>query len=682
MSLPIPIMLQALCSGEKGLLEDIEPPDPLAGKQEAKDLSWIADAMPLILIPRIEGSLEDAFDAFEQQANAINLVEGTTRTLGTVTFTEYSFTHTDTSLTSVYALTSGHLYYLPAGKSDSGLLSGAIPDEDVFILKPLKSILDVYWKDSHPGRKPLLEECAYLNVSLVSDENLKLLIQRSSTEEYFKKIYKLKRGSEFQGDNWDAEYLKLFKEFPDVPVLVRGGAQIGSIKNNSQTDPTQRITLFFKFTLEGQQELWTGMGHDEAVKTFFKYYRRRGSGLVGHPLIAKLIGESVRSGTVDVIPPEPINFLSFKLSDPLRRTKSSFISDFKLGTISTGSSYHPLALDPDEHPHRLIIPKSPSTAIPPTEVPPYLVPLLGPEHWVTKLKIHNPLGLTVTIEGFNAAEVSINPFENIVATQQIVEVRASETLFPGNTERKIQVKADGALVHEIVLTFLDFHAVPVKFYKLSDTDPNNQTVIHQANIDEQKLREVIAYANEILGRQTNVYVYPVEQNFDGSIIILHEIVFFGDLGDPISKADVRRVADDFFFMNQPYNIHAIFAWNQEATENNSGVTTYSDDANLAIILVDTEGPQQSSTYLGWGTTLVHELGHWFSNIFSRVPNLENGLPECTGSFIYFDHPGDLYEGCPGGDWSFNNNLMASAGGLLITFEQAKVFNENAHQVLP
>jgi len=271
---------------------------------------------------------------------------------------------------------------------------------------------------------------------------------------------------------------------------------------------------------------------------------------------------------------------------------------------------------------------------------------------------------------------------------QTIEITADENLPPATTEATIEIiTEDGtenrSIARELTLTFMDFHAVPVKFFKMIDSQG-----LYQTEMDEAKLREVIAYANEILGRQANVYMYPVEALVDQMPRILHDTTIFANTGFPLPVSEIEQYSEDFFVLYRPeYRnyINVIFVWNQAATGENTGVTDYPYDTQLALIYIDTQGTDGSLLDVGvMADTLVHELGHWFAHTFSRVPNRESNpsLPDCTGAFIHFNHDGNDYEGCAGGNWSLYGNLMTQRGGanVFITHEQANLFSDYAIRV--
>jgi hypothetical protein len=223
------------------------------------------------------------------------------------------------------------------------------------------------------------------------------------------------------------------------------------------------------------------------------------------------------------------------------------------------------------------------------------------------------------------------------------------------------------------LSFLDFHAIPVRFYKLLNLD-------HVTQMDEQKLRDVIAYANEILGRQTNVYIYPVEE--DG--IILQPFAYTdGDLGDPILEHwvggtdGVEDIWDQMAPSTNLENIKVIFVWNEEVEES-VGVTYYPGTGKYCLItLIDTQPEDNvfdgSVSYIA--KILVHELGHWFSKTCILW---QRGFGSCTHGDQHFRHGTT----CETGDFQFSGNIMTSEPRKLwITKEQASVYNTYAHEAL-
>jgi len=678
----LPLILQPFGCRETGTEKPPdEPPEPFDPHTFTKELgSWDnSSAMPLVPISNNE-RFNEGIQRFQNEEDKVSFRSGspTTRMIGGSTesldLAEYLLTHSGMEQQDVYAMASGYLHYLHDGKSYDKIFGGAVPNpgEEIFVFKPLAT-MNMYWAAVQPGKGAFLQESAYLNIEIDFDDLLDH-IKRATTLSYHKQIYKQKKGVEWSGaaDAWPAAYLELFKEFPDVPILVQGGTKIGSTTAN--TPSGQRLSMFFKF-----DEEWTG--HATVVQTFFKHHQRN-YGIAGHPLIANLTNLSVSASTVDLLAP------LYDIADgyPILRGKSKLGSDFysiyNAGSLAN-AEYHPLALDPDQSPQaRLIVPKPPVG-----DLPPYLAEALQQHEWETKLKISNPMAQTITIDGFDPAEVSFSLLTADNAAETTFKV-CSQTLPQGIIERVVQVKANGTVVHELKLAFLDFYSFPVKFYKLDDTNPNNP----QTSMDETKLREIIACANEILGRQSNVYLYPVKEGE----VILHDFTFDGDLKDPIyggdeSRNGVRDVYNAFTALSpQLENIKVVFVWDEEI-EPSLGVTYAPVITAWEFILIDTLVFPAVRSLLSTprlvpqlARTLVHELGHWFSNTFLLI---KQGLPPCSDRHKHFDHavsaPFEDKTGCPGGDWEFSSNLMtAGETNMLITADQASVFYENAGLVRP
>lgn len=655
------ILLHLFDCGEEGV-QQVPLPDPSSQKMSVSN-TWLKDAMPMVAgldLASYSGS-DYQGDLIAHYENASNL---TTANVGSdevrkladgsaqLRFGEFVFTHSSSAPEPVYALSSSYLYYLDNGRSDQELMGGAETraDEKVLILKPLPTHVKA-WKKVQPGNQKLMDELVHLNVEPVSDAELRDLIRRSNTQDYFHKVYKAKKSVEFNGTtDWDEEYLKLFKENTDVPICVRGGVQIGSTRENSPTDPIQRLSMYF--SVGGS---WTDQ---DAVTTFFRYHQRN-FGMEGHPLISQLIGHSVRSGTVDLITP---------LTAAGARTKDNLINEFFLLATLAAPGHHPLAIDIDSHPHRLVIPIPPDPSI---NIPNLI---LRPDHFLVRLRVSNPLQVQVNIGGFAPEEVSISP-TSFTASQQIVEISAT----PNSPEQKsIEIStADGTVVHQLDLHFLTFYAVPVKFYKLNDSNNNHITLM-----TDTKLRDVLSYANEILGRQTNVYLYPVEENG----LILHDFNFGYDLGNPIREGGmgftgVEDLYDEFAFSRQSENLHVIFVWDTDQKGENG--ITYRPSGwgypDIAMIMIDTHPtPGNKADVPAIAQILVHEIGHWIANVFV-LWRKDGDQEDCTGGYEHFAH-----DGCKGGNWSIPGNLMAPTGNenILITLEQAALYHENADKILP
>ena len=679
-----PIVLELFGCREPGMEKppDEPPPEPPPPTFLGEPGNWMdSNAMPLVSVSERE-TFSDRIQRFRGEENNVGFQQGSTHTRSlanspeTITFTEYSVTHSSSQKVDVYALTSGYLHLLNGNKSYSEILGGAVPNagEEILVLKSLPSILNS-WPTVQPGEGALLKETAYFNLEIDFAALLEQ-IPKSTTDKFHKSMYRRKTGSDWSGapDDWPAAYLDLFLQFADVPIIVQGGAKIGFTTAN--TPSGQRLSMDLRMG-----DRWTL--HEEDVKAFFKHHQRN-YGLAGHPLIAKLIGRSVPETAVDIIPVE----YDVQAGYPAVRRKHKLGQDFASFATVVDPEYDPLALDLDQAPYpHLVVQKPPTVA-----VPPYLVSFLSQQTWSTKLKISNPTAQTITIDGFVPTEMSITPLTNSTALEPIFEISVLE-LPPNNVgldSRFININVNGTVAQVLNVTFMDFHTVPIRFHKLIDKDPATGNVLHQADMDSAKLEEVLAYANQILGRQTNVYLYPVAEGET----ILHDFVFDFDLGDPIRKGSANTKGTQDIYqacLPTPFEaIKVIFVWDQEVGES-VGVTIFPDSNSWGMILVDTS-VYPAIRSLGatprsvpqMAKTLVHELGHWFAVTFESV---KGGFPPCTHGQDHFDHftrtQGIENAGCDGGDWSFYGNVMQ--GGetpIFITFEQAIVYYSNASSVVP
>ena len=645
------------CGKEEGILKEVElEPETLEYDSEN---DFMIDAMPLVPVyNQSDANLENAIQFYEGQHVNFERIGTTERDLGDQSgikmFDEYLVMQEDGNEVPVYAMTSSYLYYLNDETWDSNLLGGVQPNpgEVILILKPLPKNRWVKW---HPGKMPKVVEYAYLNVT-PDEDRLKILIEKSVTQSFHKKVYKLKKGVEIgDNENWATEYLSLFKEYPDVPIVICGGESIGKITRSNPADIEQQMQMLI--ALEGDPPTW--IGHDYEVKAFFNYYQR-GIGLAGHPLIAKLLNRSVRSGTIDIIR---------RNGNDGTRWKDNLVLDFRNLALSSNPEYHPLALDPEEEYHRLAVPR------------PNLDNL--PSNVSAKFKVSNPMGLDITIDrSLVPTEISITPL-SFNTTEQIVEVSASLNLPAGTDAATLNITTENdtgetITIHSVLMNFFGFQSLSVKFYKLVDNDPN-----HRTDMDEQKLREVIAQANEILGRQANVYIEPIEE-FNpetGVDEILHELTYPGDLGIIIGDQS-RRTLYEFFPdetlpANIQKNLNVIYVWSQVGKSFSAelGGITYGDsETGYSIIYANTKDRYEyllDTSQLGMA--LVHEIGHWFGIIFIEWPT---GIA-CENEAKHFRHP----PFCTEGDWALYHNLMGTSGGLFISFDQAQIYNENAANVL-
>jgi hypothetical protein len=328
------------------------------------DPMFVTDAMPLIaaldgtelntLYPN-EQHQEAAMLYYEAAYPFVDVDTGNTQTRQVagsseqLEFTERLFTHTSNTAQPVYALTSGFLFSLQNGQSVSYLLGGTEVTEDhVYVLKPFPVVYE-NWKTSQPAALPLLQQFAYVNMQLVPDTPVNPtdesepclinLIRKSTTKAFFEKVYnELKDEPPAETEDWENGYLQLFKEYASVPILIRGGDQIGLTQADSATNPSQRLTMFFSFN-----DAW----NSNDFQNFFRYHRRRPL-LAGHPLIARIMNQSVRAGTVDVLEPYTTQGV---------RTKFRLIEKFNAMQASGVITHHPLALDTEVHPHTLAVPR-------------------------------------------------------------------------------------------------------------------------------------------------------------------------------------------------------------------------------------------------------------------------------------------------------------------------------------
>jgi hypothetical protein len=661
--MPLPVVLELFGCGVSGCQKPVEDV-PAVFPRYDPNYTFFKNAMPLIPATTIDG-YEAAAAKFGMITISTDQRNHSDPNAGALQFDKYSFELKSAAEELVYPITSCYLHWLHDGKTDPNLLGGAVTQagESILVLKPLPASEWVYW---HPGKIPVLTECAYLNVEL--DEGMmKTLIQRTTTEKYHQKVYKHVTDTDIASKpDWYLDYFALFKEHPEVPIVVNPLDYIGKTTG-------QDFSLYFKM---GEQ--WTD--HMDEVENFFRYYRRYHF-LIGHPLISTILAHnSVRSQTVDLIRRE-----TDKNGAPLwLRSKESLLLDFYPLALSADPEYHPLTLNTEEHPHRVIVPRSPVDGALPIQ---NLV--IRNDHFLTRLRVSNPLGLPIEIDGFDEAHIRISPV-NFSAEEQIIELSAAENIPPGILETPMRISTDGDLICDLNLTFFEFRTFSVKFHRLTDYD-NLGNSIHQADMDEAKLRDALIYANEIIGRQSNTWLVPVPTAEGG---ILHELPYNGNLGDMINESNSDLVTKQVFEQvsgseNKKANI--IFVWNKQNSQNNlRGVTmptiTYEDTDNpstkmiaYAAIMINTKAPNIPMGIKEYGQTIVHELGHWLSFVFEYFGNVENSLPLCNGIVTDFTHEPN---GCAGGDWALYSNLMMNGGGYFISQNQAIAFNSNAIQVLP
>jgi hypothetical protein len=661
--MPLPVVLELFGCGIAGCQKPVDDV-PVVFPRYDPNYTFFKNAMPLIPATTLSGyEAEEA--KFGMIAISIQQRNHSDPNAGTLQFDKYSFELKTGAQELVYPITSCYLHWLHDGKSDPNLLGGAVTqaDESILVLKPLPSLEWMHW---HPGKMPALTECAYLNVEL-DEEKMKTLIKKTTTEKYHQRVYKHVTNTDIANKpDWHLDYFALFKDNPEVPIVVNPADFIGKTMG-------QDISLYFKI---GEQ--WTD--HMAEVENFFRYYRRYDY-LIGHPLISMILGHlSVRSQTADVIRRETDDN-----GAPLwLRTKGNLLLDFYPLALSADPECHPLALNTEEHPHRVIVPRRPIDGALPIQ---NLV--LRNDHFLTRLKVSNPLSLPIEIDGFNEAHISISPV-NFSAEEQIIELSAAENIPPDIMETPMKISTDGDLICDLNLTFFEFRTFPVRFHILTDYDDQGNA-IHQSDMDEAKLRDALIYANEIIGRQSNTYIVPVPTAAGG---ILHELRYDGNLGVIINKSNARKVTKQVFEQvagSQNKKANIIFVWNiQYSADDLRGVTIPTithvdpDDPSTemiayASIMINTKDPNVPMEPRDYGKTMVHELGHWFAFVFGYFGNVENGLPVCNGIVTDFTHgPGE----CVGGDWGLYSNLMRHGGGYFISQNQAIAFNSNSIQVLP
>jgi hypothetical protein len=519
MSFPI---IQLFGCGITGCETPVEPvsngtdPEPVVITPFDPDFSYLKNGMPLIPATTID-EYETALEKFQTLSISPEHRNQAPPNTGTISFDKYSISLKTPAEEAVYPITSCYLHWLHSGKSHPTLLDGAVtqPDENILIMKPLSTALWGWW---HPGKMPALKECAYLNVEL-NEEKMKLLIQRSATQKYHQRLYKQIKGIDIADKpDWYNDYFELFRDNPEVPIVINPTETIGKITGAD-------ISLYFKMG-----DRWAG--HMDDVETFFRYYQRYDF-LIGHPLICMILARlSVRSNTVDII-----RRINDKNGVPLwLRSKATLVQDFWQLATSIDPEYHPLAINTEEHPHRVVVPRRPAGGALPIQ---NLV--TRDHHFLTRLKISNPLSLPVTIEDFNENHVVISN-TNFSTEEQIIELSAVANLPSDVTETSMKILTDGDLIHILNLTFFEFRTISVKFHKLTDYDEQGNP-IHQADMDEARLRELLLYANEIIGRQTNTYIVPVPTAEGG---ILHELGFNGNIGDTIGEQKAGEVTKQVF----------------------------------------------------------------------------------------------------------------------------------------
>lgn len=645
--------------------------------KSATDSSFLADAMPLIPV-RNDLQLAELYAGIEFQeasmlyyesyASQVSMFPGIiqqrevdTSSTSPILFREYLLNYSEPTRQPVYAITTGYLFLLSAGQSEQSLMGNTKPltGETILVLVPIPGIYDS-WKQSYPGTLPLPNQFAYINIDLIAEieepgPSLQKIVTASTTREYYEGLYKEKVSNNISpGDAWELEYIKLFKTIAGVPIVVKGGEQIGWSKPISETDLTQRVTMFFSFNNQWDSD------DETVVLPFFRYFKRRAL-LAGHPLIASLLRQSVRAGTIDLIDPYAIQGV---------RSKDKLIAEF-LKIQRDVLTHHPLAIDPDHHPARLIVPRPRD---PQTPVSPEIS--FRADHWLVYFKISNPLGLAINIEGDLPEAIAITP-RFFTEKHQVIEFNVAEELPSYIHECRITFTTtdewgQSLEAFQMDLSVMGFRTVPIHFCNLINMN-------YITRMDEGKLTKVMSLANEILGRQTNVYLYPVRSEAG----LLDTISYTdGDLDDPIMEhnlgfyngaEDLWQQISDFTNLQ---NLRIVFVWRQNLGES-VGVTYYPGGTfhKCLLVMINTVDDGANSLKENFlAKILVHEIGHWFA---STCILWQRGFSTCTHGDEHFRH-----ETCSG-HWQLRGNIMTKhENDLWITQEQALVYNGYAHEVLP
>ncbi len=572
------------------------------------------------------------------------------RLFGSDTFTEYRFTVSTDQPQTVYALTSGYLYYLRRGQSYPYLLGSAVPDEDIIVLEPLPSSRS-YWRSFHPEFAPFLTKAVYLNLDL-DQASLKTQIETFHDVNFFDDLHKSVTGHTYTGSkSWtDAYYDDLFLEYPEATIIVQGGAVLGTTRaDTSNVTAPQRLSLFFD--LDGWAE------NEEAVKTFFTY-RTRLPDHEGHPMISLLTGFPVEATYVDYVFLEGSPFSGrYKLQ--LQQLPFPF---------SETPPYHSIAIDPDQHPAALVIQKLPSSDVNGTALP--------VDYGITGLRLLKPLPTPLTVAGFDSAHVlveqmSLSDTEELISFQATPmspdELIVTVTTLDPDTGASIDIM-------RLNLVFLEFKQIPIRFHQLSDN-------FRTANINDAQLRQVVEIANYILGRQANVYIAPVEENG----VVLHPLPFEDDLGEVLEAGTVWSYGLDKVHKHitdtpEYGDCNFVFSWElrEEGTLLGESFHPKPDLGQLwrvNFVNVAAVDPSYEGDLFSVAETVVHELGHWIS--LSFIGDARDFF--CTGGAEHFAH-----DTCTNGDHRLCGNLMAPGKspnrGRLISVEQARIYNRYADQV--
>lgn len=297
-------------------------------------------------------------------------------------------------------------------------------------------------------------------------------------------------------------------------------------------------------------------------------------------------------------------------------------------------------------------------------------------HGTTKIRVRNPRNLPVQITGYDPSEVTISP-TSFSADNQIVTFEATENS-PSSPNNKIEIALStldpttGAsrTILPLTLVFYEFQMIPIKFHKLSDS-------VLSASITVTQFQQILDEANHILGRQTNVYIYAIEE--DG--VILHDLIFTEDLGSPLEQG-LDKIYQRLDQESTGDNCNQVFTWSAKDKLGNlvNAGRTWKSSLNPAnyfvatLQVIENKDLTNATDLKECAQTLVHELGHWFTTRY--ISSFSDFL--CTSGTEHFEH-----NDCPTGDHRLYGNIMAkfgSASNLKITLSQAEVYVKYAPQV--
>ncbi|MES2732249.1 MAG: hypothetical protein V4714_10885 [Bacteroidota bacterium] len=572
-------------------------------------------------------------------------------------FAEYKFTIDNLTAQDVYGLTTGYLHFLPQGRS-SPLLENAIADTDMLILEPLRAS-KVTWRWFHSELAPTLQTVVYRNVVLNID-SLKKQIEIYLNEPFFQDLYRNIKGVEYVGPpDWIEAYWDLFMNYPEVSLLVQGGAILGTTTVDLSTSATtQRLNLFFN--IDG----WSG--NEASVKKFF-YFRNRLPGLEGHPMIALLTGQSVEAGYIDYIQP-------LDLEKPWQGRGKEYLHRLP-EPFNEVLPYHAIAIDPDTAITTLIIQQPLMEGFDISELP--------LDHGITGFMLQNPMKQLLTIDGFDPNEVVIEQL-SLSETEALFTFQATpaspDELMLSFTANDPHTNTLSELF-DLNLVFLACKRLPIQFHQLSDLFSGGTRTV---NIDAQELTEMLGFTNYIIGSQANVYCSSImdEQN-----VVLQPLHFDEDLGMSFDVGDeggvVDMICNQIWLSPSTADCHVIFMWDLFLGDIRlNGYTKIPPSPTLKpiiLLFVPFQNPlviPGKKDLSAIGATLIHELGHWISLHF-----LFNATSWCTGGQEHFGH-----DACFNGDTTLYLNMMAPGESLnkgrLISLNQARIYNQYADQIQP